>query len=71
MRKLVLYLTLFKGFSFFFHFGVNVIEVAVKVLKNHVELFGDMEDFFEFGDVGMIKFSEGLDFPQIDALVPS
>ena len=58
-------LDLFLGefLSFFFHFGVNLIKVVLKVLKYHVKLIADEKDLFEFSDVVMIEFSEGLDFP--------
>lgn len=49
--------------SFLFHFGVNLIKIVLKVLKNHVKLIADKEDLFEFGDVGMVEFTKGLDFP--------
>lgn len=49
--------------SFLFHFGVNLIEIVLKVLKNHVKLITDKKDLFEFGDVGMVEFTKGLDFP--------
>lgn len=49
--------------AFLFHFGVNLIKIVLKVLENHVKLITDKEDLFEFGDVGMVEFTKGLDFP--------
>ena len=42
---------------FLFHFGVDLVEVIVQILKDHVELLGDQKNLLEFDNVWMIKFS--------------
>lgn len=32
--------------SFFFHLGINLIDVVVKVFEDHVKLLGNEEDLF-------------------------
>lgn len=40
-----------EGFTFFLHFGVDIVEVIVEVFEDHVELFGYVENFLQFDDV--------------------
>lgn len=35
-----------------------------------MELLGDEEYFFEFGDIGVIDFSEGFDLAEVETLIP-
>lgn len=52
------------------HARVHLVQVVVQVLKHHVELLGHQQHLFQLYDVGVIQFPEGLDFSQLDALVP-
>ena len=63
LKRFLLDLFLSEFLSLLFHFGVNLIKVVLKVLKNHVKLITDKEDLFEFGNVRMVEFTKGLDFP--------
>lgn len=42
----VLDLFLCEFLSFFFHLGVDLVDVVVEVFEDHVELLGDEEDLF-------------------------
>ena len=71
LRGLVLDLFFGELLIFLFHFGVDFVEVVVKILEDHVEFLGYEENLFEFNDVVVVKFTEGLDFPKFNALVPT
>ena len=60
-----------EAFTFFFHFGVDLVKIVVKVLEYHVKFFGHEEYFFELDDAGVIQFTKGLNFSKFDALVPA
>lgn len=57
-------------FAFLFHFAVHLVQIVVEVLEDHVEFIRYEEDLLEFDDVGVVEFSEGLDFPQLYTFVP-
>ena len=37
-----------KAFTLLLHVRVHFIQVVVQILENHIEFFGDEEDFLEF-----------------------
>jgi hypothetical protein len=71
MSKKVLDFLLSKFFALLLHLTVHLIQIIIKVLKNHVQLIRNKQHLFEFDNIGMIQFTQGLYFAKFDALVPT
>jgi len=59
-----------EGSSLFFSVGIFLVQIAFQVLEDKVKFFGYKQHFFEFSNIWMIDFSEGLDLSQFEAFVP-
>ena len=55
----------------FFGPGVDLVEVALEVVEDHVELWIGKDDLSKFNNTGMLKFLEALDFSKNIDLFPA
>jgi len=71
MSKKVLDFLFSKFFALLLHLTVHLIQIIIKVLKNHVQLIRNKQHLFEFDNIGMIQFTQRLYFAKFDTLVPT
>ncbi len=55
---------------FFLAVGHELIEVFLDILKDEVGLVDHADDFLEFDYVGVVHLAQGLDFRQLQTLLP-
>ena len=55
----------------FFGSGVDLVEVALEVVEDHVQLRIGEDDFSKFDNIGVLKFLEALDFSKNINLFPT
>ena len=53
------------------HLRIDLVQVVVQILENHVELLGHQEDLLELDDVAVVELPQGFDLPQLYAFVPA
>lgn len=71
VNKQILDLIFCELLGLLFHLRIDLVEVVVKVLEDHVKLLCDEQNFLEFDQVLMDELSQGFDLPQLDALIPT
>ncbi len=70
IRIKILDLFLSEFFILLFHFRIDLIEIIIKVLEDHIELISNKEYLFKFNNISMIEFSKGFNLSELNTLIP-